>query len=45
MRLEEAVGEIFRPVRWPIAHQVLYKLVKVAPVKTHEEIFSLGTGF
>ena len=38
MRLEEAVGEIFRPVRWPIAHQVLNKLVKIAPVEIHKEI-------
>ena len=32
------MGEIFRPVRWPIAHQVLNKLVKIAPVEIHEEI-------
>ena len=38
MRLEEAVEEIFRPVRWPIAHQVLNKLVKITPVEIHEEI-------
>ena len=38
MRLKKAVEEIFRPVRWPIAHQVLNKLVKIAPVEIHEEI-------
>ena len=32
------MGEIFRPVRWPIAHQVLNKLVKIAPVEIHEEV-------
>ena len=33
MRLKEVEEEVVRPVGWTIAHQVLHKLVKVAPVK------------